>query len=274
MKIHHLNCGSMCPIGGSFPSLMPAQIGCHCLLVEAPGGLLLVDSGFGLQDVQTPSLVGPMRWVLGAQLRKEETAIEQVRALGFQPEDVRWIIPTHLDLDHAGGIADFPWAEVHIWKSEYDFAHDPKAPWLKRQRYKPHQYKGHEKWVLHEECAGEAWKGWEVVRQVPGLPPELLLVPLQGHSIGHWGIAIDRVSHEEQEDWLFHVGDAYYDRGDLKPKPDSPALMRYFQRVSSHNYKQARANQCKLFQMAEQETKGLQIISSHDNKDFQACIEH
>ena len=30
------------------------------------------------------------------------------RALGFSPDDVRHIVVTHLDLDHAGGLADFP----------------------------------------------------------------------------------------------------------------------------------------------------------------------
>jgi glyoxylase-like metal-dependent hydrolase (beta-lactamase superfamily II) len=34
-------------------------------------------------------------------------AFEQVRALGFAPNDVRHVLLTHLDRDHAGGLSDF-----------------------------------------------------------------------------------------------------------------------------------------------------------------------
>ncbi|MFT4047713.1 MAG: hypothetical protein QM661_13615 [Solimonas sp.] len=50
MKIHHLNCGSMCPHGRRFLQgaggwLEPARIVCHCWLIEARNGLTLVDTG-------------------------------------------------------------------------------------------------------------------------------------------------------------------------------------------------------------------------------------
>ena len=52
MQIHHLSCGTMCPFGGRLwdghsPVLGPAEIVCHCLLVETEIGLVLVDTGFG-----------------------------------------------------------------------------------------------------------------------------------------------------------------------------------------------------------------------------------
>ena len=47
MKVHHLNCGSMTP-----PASPPLV--CHVLLVETDGGLVLVDSGFGLDDIAEP----------------------------------------------------------------------------------------------------------------------------------------------------------------------------------------------------------------------------
>ena len=58
MRIHHLNCGCMCPVGGRLwdgVSRGPtAQLVCHCLLVETDSGLVLVDTGFGLRDVEEP----------------------------------------------------------------------------------------------------------------------------------------------------------------------------------------------------------------------------
>ncbi|MGM7388810.1 MBL fold metallo-hydrolase, partial [Acinetobacter baumannii] len=51
-KIHHLKCGSMCPVCAPLFGQRgwKAEIVCHCLLVETDRGLVLIDTGFGLQD--------------------------------------------------------------------------------------------------------------------------------------------------------------------------------------------------------------------------------
>ena len=118
MKIHHLNCGTLCPIcaqllngtGGFFAR---GELVCHCLLVESEDGLVLIDTGIGQHDIDHPRRLGAFFDLLSGPVYKpQETAIAQVKALGFQPSDVRHIIPTHLDLDHAGGLADFPHAKA------------------------------------------------------------------------------------------------------------------------------------------------------------------
>ena len=85
------------------------RLGCHCLLIEGAEGLVLVDTGFGVADTESPRQLGrPFLAMTRPQARASETALAQVRALGFDPHDVRHIITTHLDLDHAGGLPDFP----------------------------------------------------------------------------------------------------------------------------------------------------------------------
>lgn len=59
MRVHHLNCGCMCPFGGAlydgFSRSPMAHLSCHCLLLETDAhGLVLVDTGFGLQDMARP----------------------------------------------------------------------------------------------------------------------------------------------------------------------------------------------------------------------------
>lgn len=119
MRVHHLNCGTDCPVGGTLfdgRSTGPlAHLVCHCLLIETDRhGLVLVDTGFGLKDVHHPH-----RWpepriplffrsLLNIRLREAGTAARQVEALGFARSDVRHIVLTHLDFDHAGGLEDFP----------------------------------------------------------------------------------------------------------------------------------------------------------------------
>ena len=52
----------------------------------------------------------------------EETAFRQVSLLGYSPQDVRYIVLTHLHLDHSGGLSDFPWADVHVLAEEHHAA--------------------------------------------------------------------------------------------------------------------------------------------------------
>jgi glyoxylase-like metal-dependent hydrolase (beta-lactamase superfamily II) len=53
------------------------------------------------------------------------------------------------------------------------------------------------------------------VGDIPGLPPEILLVPLIGHTVGHTGVAV-----REDDRWLLHAGDAYFFHAEMRP--DAP----------------------------------------------------
>jgi len=107
MRVHHLNCTSMCPPGGRFidgktPFYRPATLVSHCLLVEAPEALILVDTGLGLDDVRSPATrLSPLfRAVNRPRLREPLTAVRQIEALGYSPRDVRHIVLTHLEPGH------------------------------------------------------------------------------------------------------------------------------------------------------------------------------
>jgi len=66
-----------------------APVICHVLLVETDNGLVLVDSGFGLQDCRDPSRIGPARHLIRPIFDVGETAVRQVEALvsGHRPGD-------------------------------------------------------------------------------------------------------------------------------------------------------------------------------------------
>jgi len=193
MKVHHLNCGTM--------ALATVD---HCLLVETTAsGLVLVDTGFGLDCVRRPDLLGWSRHVIRPVLRESETAIRQIEGLGYHPGDVRHIIVTHLDYDHTGGLADFPWATVHVHGPEYRAGMQPTM--AERIRYRTDQLWAHGvQWAVNEVDGGQRWFGFEAVRDLPGVPPDILVIPLYGHSRGHVGVAVDTGAG-----WLLHAGDAY-----------------------------------------------------------------
>ena len=78
------------------------QLGMRCLLIEHPGGLLLIDTGAG--NKETAKFLD----IYGIENEGEQsrTALEDgVRAAGHAPEDVVVVINTHLHFDHAGGFS-------------------------------------------------------------------------------------------------------------------------------------------------------------------------
>src|SRR4030095_16427419 len=83
MRVHHLNTGTMCPIGrrlvnGTGSIFQRARMVCHCLLIETKDGLALVDTGIGLDDIANPPRLGP-KWVRQTTPRLDpaETALRQ-----------------------------------------------------------------------------------------------------------------------------------------------------------------------------------------------------
>ncbi|WP_377298645.1 MBL fold metallo-hydrolase [Rhizobium sp. SGZ-381] len=176
MRIHHLNCGSHCPLGGflfdgSSKGLF-ADICTHCLLVETRNALVLVDTGYGMKDLpQTSPRRLPRTWpfILNTRLRAEDTAIYQIKAMGFSPRDVRHIVLTHLDFDHAGGISDFPEATVHVMAKERQAADHP-AGFVPTQRYRRAMWRDVAQWRMYED-AREPWFGFQAVRDLAGFLP-------------------------------------------------------------------------------------------------------
>jgi glyoxylase-like metal-dependent hydrolase (beta-lactamase superfamily II) len=185
----------------------------HCLLVETSDGMVLVDTGLGLGDCANPTpLVRAFTAFNRVPCAPVETAIRQVSSLGFAPPDVRHIVLTHLHVDHAGGLPDFPWARVHVHRAEYEAAIDPRLLSLKERFYVAAHWAHGPEWVIHA-CAGEQWFELDCVRVIDTQPVEVLLVPLPGYSRGHCGVAVGREGH-----WLFHCGGAYLRDSQVDPE--------------------------------------------------------
>nr|WP_211254819.1 MBL fold metallo-hydrolase [Nevskia soli] len=268
LKIHHLNCGSMCPLGkrlinGHGGLLEAADMCCHCLLIEGADGLVLVETGLGTGDVRNPGQLGAaFNLVVQPKLLMEETALHQVQALGFKAADVRHIVVTHLDLDHAGGLSDFPDAQVHIFKPEHHAAME--RPSLgEKGRYRPAHFAHRPKWVMHE-IQGERWNGFDSIRTLPGSRDEILLVPLIGHTRGHCGVAINGGGKNGAR-WLLHCGDAYFYRDEVNPAhPYCTPGLSLFQNLVQVDGQQRKANQARLLELARSKGEEVELICAHD----------
>ena len=271
MRIHHLNCGTHCPLGGAFfdgsSKGLFANIVTHCLLLETDQGLVLVDTGYGLEDVQGRHARLSRLWpaVLNVQLREHETALRQVEALGFSARDVRHIVLTHLDFDHAGGLEDFPEARIHVMETEHDAAESKRRGFVGNQRYRPLQWDGVRDWRTYT-AGGERWFGFEAVRGLDGLPPEILMVPLRGHTAGHAGVAV-----RDEDGWLLNAGDAYLYHGQMDPaRPHCTIGLSIYQSIMDTDRPARRANQERLRELKRNHGAEITIFCSHDTLEFAA----
>jgi len=269
MRIHHLNCGTMRPFGGRLVndggSLLTGRMVCHCLLIETEAGLVLIDSGIGSEDMERPpgSLPRVFLRVTRPRLDVEESAVRQVARLGYAPGDVRHIILTHLDLDHAGGLRDFPRARVHVAEAELAAAMAPVTR-NDRGRYRKAQWAHDPDWVTYGAPDGERWFGFDAVRQLTGLPPELLLIPLAGHTRGHTAIAVQS-SESGASRWLLHAGDAYFFHGEVDPaRPRSTPVLSWFQNRVQVDGAARVHNQERLRELAASHSDAVDIFSAHD----------
>ena len=277
MKIHHLNCGTCCPAGGRLfdgtTDAPFAHLVCHCLLIETPSsGLVLVDTGFGTRDVANPdSRLSKFFVQLNRpQLRVAETARVQVKALGFDPADVRHIVVSHLDFDHAGGLEDFPNATVHVTAKEREVAQAGLGGvFVGKRRYRPQQWDELTNWQLYPLGGGERWYGFDAVRDLVGLPPEILLVPLLGHTWGHSGVAI-----KQGDGWLFYAADAYFYRGELDQQPSCPPGLAGYQRLMEVDAQARGVNQRKLRALDRDHGDAVRIFCAHDAVEFAMLAAH
>jgi glyoxylase-like metal-dependent hydrolase (beta-lactamase superfamily II) len=230
------------------------------LVVEARAGLVLIDTGFARAVLERPSRMGVLKPFLGLRSRVEDAAVEQIKRLGFNVDDIRHIIPTHLDSDHAGAICDFPKARIQASIDELEAALHPKG-FVERIRYREFKEYDPKRWQTHKFNSGEDWFGFSGVRAFPNSEDEILLIPLQGHTRGHFGVAV-----KTSDKWLLHAGDAYYNHAELdSPKPVGLGI---FQRIVHGNYRQAIYNQARLADLKASHSNQIEIFCAHDPREL------
>lgn len=143
--IHALQAGGQQLDGGAMFGVVPKPLwekripadarnripmGMRCLLVDHPtAGPVLIDTGLGnKEDAKFLDIYGIENTVPGHRTMLEAG----LAAAGYEPEDVRVVINTHLHFDHAGGntardesgeiVPSFPNARYLVHAGEMDYA--------------------------------------------------------------------------------------------------------------------------------------------------------
>ena len=101
--------------------------------------------------------------------------------------------------------------------------------------------------------------------EVPlGVDPEVLLIPLPGHSAGHTGVAV-----RDGEGWMLHCGDAYFNRSEMGTPPVAPKGIAAFERVIAADNKARMHNQERLRELAADHGDEVRLFCAHDHVELE-----
>jgi glyoxylase-like metal-dependent hydrolase (beta-lactamase superfamily II) len=262
MKIVHLNCGSMdiALFGHQIPIVL------HCLLIETEDGLVLLDTGWGVKDYIEPERT--VKWVMkvtGSVQDVNITAINQIRDLGYNPENVKHILMTHMHIDHTGGLPDFPGAKIHLIENEYDAIQNPISLIEKLFYIKSH-WSHQPEWEVHK-LTGETFYDFECTNPFDLGGVEFRFIPLFGHSRGHSGVLIKA----SETEWILHCGDAYvsYDLINLEKPLEIPTGLPGLIIENISLFNSVFTHVPRLRASKEQLGDNLHLLCSHDLFELQ-----
>jgi glyoxylase-like metal-dependent hydrolase (beta-lactamase superfamily II) len=203
LRVHALEAGLQRLDGGAMFGVVPKPLwerrtpvddrnriplALRCLLVEAPEGLVLIDTGvghkvddrfrsiYGIENAGDPEEGAPTRLELA------------IREAGYEPSDIDTVILTHLHFDHAGGAtlrdADgelhpaFPGARYVTHHEELRFASSPNE--RVRASYLAENIDPITRYDL-----------WDLVEGDEEITPGIRLIHTPGHTPYHLSVLLE-----------------------------------------------------------------------------------
>jgi N-acyl homoserine lactone hydrolase len=223
----------------------------QAFLLEHPGvGTMLVDTGFHASVAVDPKQnLGRFGAFLSRSVRMdpEDAVAAQLRRRDIDPADVRVVLITHLHLDHASAMSEFPQATFLIAREEWEAATDGQ-PW--RHGYVPRQFDHAFDYRLVDFDAEEAdsfssfGRGFDVFGD-----GSVRVVYTPGHTLGHMSVVVRTKGRE-----ILLAGDAVYTERALR-EGALPYLME-----DSHRFRRS----LREIQLYAEQTPDALIVPGHD----------
>jgi N-acyl homoserine lactone hydrolase len=130
-------------------------------LLTHPRGNVIIDGGNAAEAaIDARAHWGAITEMSTLEMSPEQACVPTLERLGVDLGSIRWIVQSHLHLDHTGAVAaidSFPNAQVLATRTEYEFAHAPDS-YTALGYVKADYVKSGVDWVLLEESDD----GWDL----------------------------------------------------------------------------------------------------------------
>jgi N-acyl homoserine lactone hydrolase len=133
IRLHMFSCGTLrCHVHDMKANEglgQPHEIPVPWFHITHPRGNVIIDGG----NAPQVAVDAHAHWGIAADyyvpvMAREDACVPAMKEAGLDPLDVRWILQSHLHLDHSGAlgaIEQFPNAKVIATRTEYEYAHAP-----------------------------------------------------------------------------------------------------------------------------------------------------
>ncbi len=112
----------------------PFEIPVPWFLLKHPQGNVVIDGGNAVEAaIDKRGHWGAVVDAYDPVMELSDNCVDQLRLVGVMPGDVRFVVQSHLHLDHTGAIGRFPKAQHIVQRAEYDYAYAPH--WFAKGAY-------------------------------------------------------------------------------------------------------------------------------------------
>ena len=175
----------------------------YCWLIEHPEGLIVIDTGIPAdanKPIYFPPFMPLVQRAAQFQMAPELEIGVQLREMGYRPDEVRWVMQTHLHQDHDGGLHHFPKATILVSRAEWAAAAGLKGRLggYLNQRW-PEEL---DPYLI--DFSGPAYGPFDSHFTLTEAG-DVIIVPTPGHSAGHISVILRHERHA-----YFFAGDASY----------------------------------------------------------------
>ena len=141
----------------------------YAYLIEHPKGRVLVDTGESYELRDENSVI-----------REEDTILPQLARLGLAPEDIDYVVISHMHLDHAGYMSAFPKAAFIVRREEL------RAAWWPEPYEQGYLLPTYEKTRDFRYIQPDIDEDYDVF-----MDGRIVLIDTRGHSRGHQSVLLD-----------------------------------------------------------------------------------
>jgi N-acyl homoserine lactone hydrolase len=226
-------------------------------LVEHPSaGPILIDSGLHPSVAVDPKQnVGRLLAATAARnwnMEPSQALPDQLRARGIEASEVKLVVMTHLHLDHASGMVQFPGATFVFSRQEWEKANEPRG-W--RNGYVPSQFDHAFDYRLIDFDGPDVGSFASFGRSFDLLGDGSIRVAFTpGHTMGHMSLVLRGADRE-----VLVVGDAAYTKHALATG-HKPYLMQ-----DEHLF----ARSLREVQRYVEQTPSAVVVPGHDMEAFE-----